>query len=164
MAASLLRLRLWLPALMWLGVIAYESFGLPSAITGSWLQNLFRTLHIHLPPATFDFLHHALRKSGHFTGYGILSLLLFRAWFYSLGAGGISISGFRLRCALLSLGGTLLTAIADEWHQSFTAGRTGTPKDVAVDMAGGVTALLIALLIVVVASRRNSMQSERATA
>jgi VanZ family protein len=164
-AASFLRfVRVWLPALVWLGVIAYESFGLPSSVTGSLLRDFFTRLHIYLPAAPFDFLHQLLRKSGHFIGYGILSLLLFRALYYSLDSARFSLMTFRLRCAGLALGGTLLTAVADEWHQSFDTARTGTPKDVALDVAGGATALLLAFLVIFVISRRSSVQSQRATA
>jgi len=40
---------------------------------------------------------------------------------------------------------TLATAILDEWHQSSDLSRTGTPWDVALDLAGGVLFLAIAL-------------------
>lgn len=148
----------------WLGVIVYESFDLPSSVTGSLLHHLFLKVHIYLPAGTFDLLHQLLRKSGHFIGYGILSLLLFRAFYYTLNSASSLPMRFRLRCAGLALVGTLLTASLDEWHQSFDTSRTGTPKDVALDMAGGATALLLTFLIILLISRRNSVQSQRATA
>jgi VanZ family protein len=39
---------------------------------------------------------------------------------------------------------TVLYAASDEYHQTFTEGRHGTPVDVAIDTAGVVVAYLIA--------------------
>jgi VanZ family protein len=39
---------------------------------------------------------------------------------------------------------TLLYAVSDEWHQTFTAGRHGSPLDVAIDAAGVGLAVLLA--------------------
>jgi VanZ family protein len=53
----------------------------------------------------------------------------------------------RARCAGLALGLTLLTAILDEWHQSFDPARTSSALDVGFDMAGGVVFLILALFL-----------------
>jgi VanZ family protein len=53
----------------------------------------------------------------------------------------------RARCAGLALGLTLLTAILDEWHQSFDPARTSSARDVGLDMAGGVVFLILALFV-----------------
>ena len=39
---------------------------------------------------------------------------------------------------------TLLYAVSDEWHQTFTEGRHGSPWDVAIDAAGVGLAVLLA--------------------
>lgn len=160
--------RYWLPALLWLGVIAFESFRLSSAVTGSWLWRALQFLRVDISGQTFAELHHFLRKTGHLTGYGLLCLLLFRSWFHTLfdmrgtaftkasrqparaepnSRGKSGRLGPRWRCAGLAVSMTLLTAILDEWHQSFDPTRTGTPWDVALDLAGGVCFLLIALFV-----------------
>jgi VanZ family protein len=139
--------RNWVPALLWLAVIAVESFALSGNVTGVWLQDVLGLVHIHLSAAGFAELHHGLRKAGHVTGYGILCLLLFRAWFYTLPAGTINVAARRFRSGALALGLTLLTAILDEWHQSFDPTRTSSPLDVALDMCGAIAFLCIALFI-----------------
>ena len=145
--------RYWLPTLFWLGVIAYESFRLSSAVTGSWLWEILKLAHVNLSAESFSALHHFLRKAGHLTGYGLLCILLFRSWFHTLRDSGDSAGStaqlgsrdVRWRCAILSLSMTLITAVLDELHQSFDLSRTGTPWDVALDLTGGVLFLCIAL-------------------
>ncbi len=43
------------------------------------------------------------------------------------------------------LGGVfcVLFAVADEWHQSFVAGRVSDPKDVLIDSIGVIAGLII---------------------
>jgi len=153
--------RYWLPVLLWLGVIAFESFRLSSDVTGSWLWRIIHLLHIRISASQFAELHHLLRKAGHLTGYGLLCLLLFRSWYHTLFdtgeeviAGSASKRGrksarhspaLRWRCVALALGLTLLTAMLDEWHQSFDVSRTGTPWDVVLDFVGALCFLAIAL-------------------
>jgi VanZ family protein len=132
----------WFPALLWLAVIAVESFRLSSAVTGTYLWELLRGLHVHMSPHTFARFHHLLRKGGHVTGYGILCLLLFRAWFHTLSARGL-----KLRSTVLALSMTFLTAILDEWHQSFDPSRTASVRDVGLDVTGGILFLIVALFV-----------------
>ncbi|HEX6466289.1 MAG TPA: VanZ family protein [Terriglobales bacterium] len=139
--------RFWLPVLLWLGVIALESFRLSSVVTGGWLRHLLGWLHLSLSGPQFETFHHILRKTGHFVGYGLLCLLLFRAWFHTLSSRKNQLQRFRLRCALAAIAGTLLTAVLDEWHQSFDSLRTSTPKDVVLDVSGGIAALLLAYVV-----------------
>ena len=136
-------LYLWLPPILWLAVIAWESFRLSSNVTGVWLSDLLSAAHVSVPYSQFEALHFFLRKLGHFAGYGVLTLLFFRALINTLRPNTNS-RRFLLRCAALAFIVTLLTAMADEWHQSSDVTRTGTPKDVALDMAGGVTAQILA--------------------
>ena len=132
----------WFPALLWLGVIAVESFRLSSAVTGTYLWELLRWLHVHMSPRTFARFHHLLRKGRHVTGYGILCLLLFRAWFHTL-----SMRGMKVRCAALALSMTFLTAVLDEYHQSFDPSRTASVRDVGLDVTGGILFLIVALFV-----------------
>jgi VanZ family protein len=82
---------------------------------------------------SWETIHHAIRKSGHFIGYGLLGLAWLRAWWMTLPR-----SVF-LQDALLALLGTALTASADEYHQTFLPNRTGTPWDVLLDCCGALT-------------------------
>lgn len=137
--------RYWVPALLWLAVIVLESLLLSSNVTGGWLWYLVHALHIQMSPSTFARFHHLLRKAGHVTGYGILCVLLFRSWYHTFSnSTGRSL---RVRCAGLSLGMTLITALLDEWHQSFDPTRTGSIRDVGLDITGGIIFLMIALFV-----------------
>jgi VanZ family protein len=131
--------------LFWLAVIVYESTRLSSNVTGAYLWHILRWLHVPLSAHAFSELHHILRKAGHVTGYGILCLLAFRAWFHTLG--GVLQKSLRPRCAWLALSLTLLTAILDEWHQSFDPARTSSARDVGLDMVGGAVFLILALFV-----------------
>lgn len=76
-----------------------------------------------------------VRKGVHYAFYGAV------AWSVASLADRLSVSGWhRVGCALLW---TLGLAAADELRQFGTPGRTGSALDVALDMAGAATALLI---------------------
>ena len=151
--------RFWIPVFLWLGIIAIESYGLSSNVTGGWLWKLLRVLHIRISLSAFQELHHILRKTGHFTGYGILCLLMFRAWFHTLVSRSRilrsssesfsaprALRSIRIRCTLLAVNMTLITAILDEWHQAFDPSRTSSGWDVALDVCGGIVFLSFALI------------------
>jgi VanZ family protein len=149
--------RFWIPVILWLGIIAVESFGLSSNVTGGWLWKLLRLLHVHVSWHAYQELNHSLRKTGHFTGYGILCVLIFRACFHSFVSRSTivrassaslvanALHSIRVRCALLAVSMTLITAILDEWHQAFDPRRTSSGWDVALDLAGGTIFLVFAL-------------------
>jgi VanZ family protein len=88
----------------------------------------------------WEILHHYVRKSGHFVGYGTMGLLWLRALWMSLPRAGFLLD------ATLALLGTGLVASADEFHQSFLPNRTGVPSDVLLDCSG---ALVLQLLVYV---------------
>jgi len=137
-------LRFWIPALLWLAVIAVESLWLSSRVTSGWLWYLVcDVLHLRISPLAFDRCHHLLRKGGHVTGYGVLCLLLFNSWYHTLSP--LAGKRLRLRCTGIALGMTLLTAVLDEWHQSFDPARTSSIRDVGLDVTGGIIFLAIAL-------------------
>ena len=47
------------------------------------------------------------------------------------------------RAVIGALAITIAYAASDEWHQTFVAGRNGSPLDVAIDTAGASTAALV---------------------
>jgi VanZ family protein len=130
-------LRVWVPSVIWLAVIAVESTNLGSAErTGRVLYPIFHLL-FEMDPARFALWHGLLRKTGHIVGYFTLSVLLFRSWratFPRLS------TRWCLQWATVALLSTSLVAMLDEWHQSFLPSRTGTFRDVILDSTAGLVA------------------------
>jgi VanZ family protein len=127
----------WLAAGLWLGLIAFESTTwLSSEHTGSllyyWLVRLFGPIN----PIAFETFHHYLRKTGHVFGYAMLSFLLFRAWRATLPK--IDLARWSMRWAGIAWLMTALVASLDEWHQSYFPSRTGTIRDVFLDIAAAL--------------------------
>ena len=136
-------LRAWWPAVVWIGLITFESTDfLSSKNTGSILYALLTRLFGEINFYKFLIFHHYLRKTGHVVGYGMLSLLLLHGWRATLGR----VHVWLLRAALLSWLGTACVAVLDEWHQSFIPSRTGTIWDVALDSVAGIAFLVVAYL------------------
>jgi VanZ family protein len=128
----------WLPVAIGIGVIAIEStpwFGADQ--TSGPLRTIYQAIFGPVSDARWEPIHHYIRKSGHFVGYGTLGLTWLRAWWMVLRN-----SAF-LKCAVLALAGTALVASCDEWHQTFLPNRTGTPWDVLLDCCGATTAILL---------------------
>jgi VanZ family protein len=128
----------WLPVVLGIAIIAVESteaFG--SDHTSAPLRKIFEALFGHVSNPSWGLIHHYLRKTGHFLGYGFIGLAWLRAWWMTLPH-----SRFR-NDALLALLGTAIVASCDEWHQSFLPNRTASPWDVLLDCTGGITLQLI---------------------
>ena len=112
-------LRFWLPVVLWAAIIlsaANDQFS--ERKTEGWLERTFGRLRPEV--------NAVVRKSAHVAEYAILALLAWRArrtWTVPL-----------LIC--------LLVASADETLQARTATRTGSPRDVGLDMCGAVAALM----------------------
>jgi VanZ family protein len=145
----------WIPALAGIGVILVESTAAMSAAnTSRWLLPVWEKLFGPISAAHWAVVHHYIRKTGHFVGYGTVSLGFFDAWRVSLERRWTE---WRVRfrgAAGLALLSTLLLASWDEWHQSFLPGRTSSPRDVALDFCGAVMAQLAALGVVSLWRRR----------
>jgi len=133
--------RAWWPAVVWIGLITFESTDFfSSEHTGSLLYALLTRLFGQINFYDFLIFHHYLRKTGHVVGYGMLSLLLLRGWRATFGHA----QALLWRTSLLSWLGTAFVAAMDEWHQSYIPSRTGTVWDVALDSVAGVGFLLVA--------------------
>lgn len=135
----------WLPVALGIAVITVEStpaFG--SDRTSHPLRWLVQLLFGQLSDATWDLVHHLIRKSGHFLGYGVLGLVWLRAWRMTLPRTHFR-SQFRSQAGLALLG-TALVASWDEWHQTFMPNRTGSPYDVLLDCCGATAAYLLVYL------------------
>jgi len=137
-------LKAWIAAILWLIVIAIESTQYLSAHNTS--RFLFPLLHylFGLTRQQFEPVHFFMRKGGHVFGYGLLCILLFRAWRETLPVLGNP--KWTFRWASVAVLGTALVASLDEWHQSFLPSRTGTPRDVLLDTCAGITAQILVFL------------------
>ena len=130
----------WLAVVAWLCVITLESTETMSAAhTGSLLLKLLHALWGQTDTPGFQMVHFLLRKLGHFCGYGILSVLFFKAWFLTLrGVWKSTMRELRTEAVRLAMTCTFLVACMDEWHQSYLPGRTSSFRDVLIDTLGGV--------------------------
>lgn len=108
-------------------------------------------------PETLELLHHIIRKCAHLTEYFILSLLIFRA----IRAGA---KGWDLRWALVTVCIVAGYAGLDEFHQSFVPGRTAAVGDALIDISGGVAAMLVASLVILLHSVRQHRRETEAAA
>ena len=134
-------LKAWIAAILWLIVISIESSTyLSSHNTSKFLYPLLHFL-FGIDHASFEPWHYLIRKAGHVLGYGLLSILLFRAWRETLPSSDQQ--PWRLRWASIAILGTLLVASLDEWHQSYLASRTGRWQDVVLDTSAGVVAQVL---------------------
>jgi VanZ family protein len=130
-----------LPVAVGVGIIALESTKFAGAdYTSHPLRWLWEAIFGPVANARWAEIHHFIRKSGHFFGYGAIGLAWLRAWWMSLPH-----SGF-LEDAFLALLGTSLVASLDELHQSSLPNRTGNPSDVLLDCCGAITLQLVVYL------------------
>lgn len=114
--------------------------------TSDVLYTVIAVVAPHVEQSFVSQLDEVLRKTGHFTGYGILGVLVFlalkstnsdrlrpllqRSW------GAYWRDFWRWDWVVLGMLVTVVTATADEIHQSFIASRTGRWQDVVLDTCG----------------------------
>ena len=131
------RLKLWLPAVAWAGVISILSTDVfSSEHTSRFIVPALHWLFPSASPDTLELLHMLVRKSAHLTEYFIFSILLVRA----LRAGE---RGWSLRWALWAVAIAAGYAALDEFHQSFVASRTASPWDSLIDAVGASLAQVV---------------------
>ncbi len=146
-------LQAWLPVFLFSLVFAAESTSyLGSNHTSQPLHNLLHSfLGASFLGASIDrnwgFTHHVLRKIGHFTGYGMLSLVCFRGFRLTL-CNTASWLRRSLAAHALAVLVTIVVASADEIHQTFLPNRTGSFSDVLLDTAGAVGFQLVLLMAI----------------
>lgn len=86
----------------------------------------------HLPQTTSEFI---VKKTAHLIVYAVLYFLTWRALYLS------NHQRTTTKIYALALLLVILYAISDEWHQSFTKGRTPTVRDVGFDTVGALISL-----------------------
>lgn len=138
------RLKAWLPAAIWMGVIFMMS-AMPGDVSGDTSGTLVRIMMSVLSfllgeeaaaGIPIDTIHLLIRKGAHMAEYAVLFLLYHRA----LRLEGTKHPGLYalLLCAAY--------ASTDEFHQAFVADRGPSPVDVGIDTLGACAAwALIAL-------------------
>ncbi|MGB9406062.1 MAG: VanZ family protein [Terracidiphilus sp.] len=127
--------------------------------TSAPLQRVVEAIFGYDACAHWDLIHFFIRKTGHFMGYGMFSVVCFRAFWITLQEAASRLMR-QLRAHGLAILATLLVASADEFHQSFLPNRAGQFSDVLLDTCGGV-ALCFALFLVMQAAawRRRALVS-----
>jgi len=130
--------RAWFPvglAVLMIVLESTESFG--SNHTSRPLRWIWEHIVGPVTEQAWELIHHIIRKTGHFTGYGLVALTWLRAFWMSLPRLNF------LETAVLALLGTALTASSDEFHQTFLPNRTGLASDVVLDCCGAATMLFL---------------------
>ena len=150
--------RPWILVFLWIGVLIVESSDIGSSDnTGHLLFRIWSFIAGTPNPRTFEFIHHALRKAGHFTGYAVLSYFLFRAlratWRAKQQVVSLGREYFwQLRWASIALCATIIAGALDEFHQYFNPDRTSRWQDVVIDTSG---ALVLQVLLYAFWQRRS---------
>jgi VanZ family protein len=137
---SLARRRFWRygPLVLWILFISFASTGeFSAANTSVIVRPLLLWLFPNLSEARLATIHFLTRKAGHFTEYAVLAFLARRAFISSSRA---FLRRYWFQSALLLV---VIYALLDEFHQSFVPSRTPSIHDSAIDIAGGLTVLLI---------------------
>ena len=145
----------WVPAALSVLMIVLESTATMSANnTSQWLYPYWVRLIGPISTAHWAEVHHLIRKTGHFVGYGLVSMAFFYSWRQTLIRMAVKHWTLWRRASVLAVLCTLLIAILDEYHQSFLPSRTSSPKDVCIDLCGAITAQLLLLLTIQLFARR----------
>lgn len=131
-------IRAWWPVVVGIAVIVLESTPWGGADhTSGPLRWVYEHLFGAVGDDSWDAIHHYIRKTGHFVGYGLLCLMWLRAWWLSFPRFGY------LRDAALAILGTAVIASGDEFHQRFLPNRGSSPWDVLLDCCGAAFMTLI---------------------
>jgi VanZ family protein len=128
------------PLLFWMALISLASTNEFSALNTS---QVFRPLILWIFPNLSEeriaAIHFFTRKLGHFSEYAVLGILAARAF---AGSSNTFLKQHWFQVALLLI---VCYALLDELHQSFVPSRTASIFDSAIDVAGGLAALLVFL-------------------
>lgn len=102
-----------------------------------------------MPDAALDFVLKYIRKIAHISIYFLLG------FFAALSASELSRKTGRLfLCVFISWTVCMLYAVSDEFHQSFTAGREASFRDVLIDSAGALISVSLIGIISFIKRKR----------
>lgn len=136
----------WMGVIFWFSAQSGENSAALSGGIVEWAAHLIRPGLDQMPQterqAFLDSLSFFVRKGAHFSEYAVLGVLLtgflrtfaWKGWVRGLTAWGV---------------GTLY-AVSDEWHQSFSYGRSPQLGDVCIDSGGVLFGILAMALICVI--------------
>ena len=140
------QLRIWLPVLAFSLIFAVESTSyLGAEHTSGPLRRVTEAIFGYDACVHWNAIHILIRKTGHFVGYGLFSLVCFRGFWIALRSMASRMQRL-LRANGLALASTFLVASADEIHQSFVPNRWGSFSDVLLDTCGGVALCFVLFL------------------
>jgi VanZ family protein len=126
------------PLVLWILFISFASTAEFSAVnTSKFLRPLVLWFSPALSEAQVAALHFVLRKLGHFSEFAVLAFFARRTFMTS---SRVLLRQHWFQLALLLV---VIYAFLDEFHQSFVPSRTASVYDSAVDIAGGLTVLLL---------------------
>ena len=132
------RIKLYIPALIWMAIIFVLSTpSFSSALTSGILSRTLDFFDIEYNAYSLDKIDFFVRKSAHVTVYSILAVL----WFKGL------VKGTRMsiaKAALTVLAISVLWAASDEFHQYLEGSqRTGKISDVMLDSTAAALSLAV---------------------
>lgn len=108
-----------------------------SALSGEIVEKVVKPILHLLHMKYHEFYHTLVRKTAHFTFYGLLGISAFNL-----------LQSYQIRKTLFpSLVICFLYACSDEYHQTFVPGRSGQFSDVCIDLAGSLFAILTMLFL-----------------
>lgn len=137
-ASALQRLKRYGPLVLWIGLIFFASTaGFSAGNTSMFIRPLLKWFFPGYSETELILLHGLVRKGGHFFEYAVLAFVARRAFVTSSHA-FIRRRWFELAALLV-----VVNSLLDELHQSFVPSRTGSIYDSAIDVAGGLTVLVI---------------------
>jgi VanZ family protein len=131
--------------------------------TSSWLRTIYKHIAGMVSDDRWREIHHHIRKTGHFTGYGLLGLAWMRAWllFWREPMKHRAESVWRGYAMGMAIACTVLAASLDELHQSYMADRTGLVSDVLLDTSGAVCLMLFVIGLGWIVSRLSGPDATR---
>jgi VanZ family protein len=126
------------PLLLWMVLISFASTSEFSALNTSQIfRPLIRWIFPNLSEERVAAIHFLTRKVAHFSEYAVLGILAARAFATSANK-VVQRRWFQMSLLLI-----VCYALLDEFHQSFVSARTASIYDSAIDVAGGLTAILL---------------------
>ena len=126
------------PLVIWTGLILFASTdGFSAGNTSRIIRPLLLWLFPEITEAQLGIVHLLTRKTAHFVEYAILAFLARRAFITS------ARELLKRQWFAWSLILVVTIAVIDELHQSYVPARTGSVYDSGIDIAGGLTVLLL---------------------
>lgn len=134
------RLSRYGPLVVWMAVIFIASSErLSASETSRFIRPLFQWLFPNITDVQLLWVHFLIRKSAHFFEYFVLGLLAARAF------AGSSHTWLRKFWQASAIALIVVYAFMDEFRQTFVPSRSGSIWDSLIDIAGGLTALVMFL-------------------